>query len=476
MKPEMSGYSGSRGKGVMSVFTRLLVLLAVCTLVVIIVFGVKGDLNTHLSLKKPGKTVLEYLRMTQTQFSTDTEPMVMSLDYYEQIGTAAQNLFDLQCWASSVGIRSVVEPSVLAKWGSTSLMFSKDEKYLKFRDLYDITHWNLMSSNSNFSQLVSLEYFLKYGSKDVVLVQIKYAMFYSRRCQPLKEFANSDWFRFLSKNRFHIKKTVCFDYEKEPSHIFKEKTFRDKIFQGTGQNISIIFNLWEGVRTSGSKRVVIRGSKCNYDLGKLASVNTAPQPISKITYSPLTSCPNMPSQRILNFFEIFKTKHLFGVKYVAVMLRTQKMNQSIISRQPESNSCIGEIIPDWKNIVADHNLTQTLFFTDVGKFGSLNWNNKYANKFSQYLENLLKLKMTLNEVNSALTEITGSTDRVQIALLHRLLVAHAECVIMIGGGAFQNQTLNMYAHLHVGRECYSVRNLHCVPQYIQHVNGAIINV
>ena len=269
---------------------------------------------------------------------------------------------------------------------------------------------------------------------------------------------------------------MCFDYEKEPSHIFKEETFRDKIFQGTGQNTSIIFNLWEGVRTRGVARVVIRGSKCNNDLGKLASVNTAPQSISKITYSPFTSCPFMPSKRILNFFDIFKTKHLFGVKYVAVMLRTQKMNRSIISIQPESNSCIGEIILDWKKIVADHNLTQTLFFTDLGKFSSLNWNSESANNFSQYLQDLLKLKITLNEVNSALREITGSTDRVQIALLHRLLAAHAECIIIIGGGIFQMQTLNMYAHLHVGRECYSVRNVHCVPQYIRHVNGAIINV
>ena len=146
--PEMSNYSGSReGKGVLSAFRRLLVLLAVCTVILIIVFVAKVDLNTHLSLKKPGTTALENLRMTQTQFSTDTEPMVMSLDYYEQIGNGAQNLFDLQCWASSVGIRSVVEPSVLAKWGSTSLMFSKDEKYLKFRDLYDITHWNFLDWN-----------------------------------------------------------------------------------------------------------------------------------------------------------------------------------------------------------------------------------------------------------------------------------------------------------------------------------------
>ena len=466
-----------RGK---RVSLTLIIPMVVLSVYMLIVFSV----NTHLLINS--RTATEGLKHSSvwelistpkiSNRISNTEPMALSLDYWEQVGNAVKNLFDLQCWASSVGIRSVVEPSVHATLDKTVLKFLKDEKYLKFRDLFDITHWNLMSSNSSFSQLVSLEYFLKCGSKDVVLVQIIYTLYYFR-CQPLKKLANRDWFRFLSKNGFHIKKTVCIDYKKEASHYFKEEKFRDKIFQGTEQNISIIFNVWEGVRTSGSQRVAIRGSKCNNELTKLTRVNMASsQPISKITYSPFTLCPFMPSKRILNFFEIFKTKHLFGVKYVAVMLRTQKMNRSIISTQPEGNSCIGEIILDWKKIVADHNLTQTLFFTDVGKFGSLTWNSESANNFSQYLEDLLKLKMTLNEVNSALTEITGSTDRVQIALLHRLLVAHSECVIIIGGGTFQMQTLNMYAHLHVGRECYSVRNLHCVPQYIRHVNGAIIHV
>ena len=434
-------------------------------------------MNTQFFLKKT-PTHVKSRRMTYIQLSTTTtEPMVMSLDYWEQVGNAIKNLFDLQCWASSVGIRSVVEPSVKAKWGSTVLMFSKDKKYMKFRDLFDITYWNLMSSNSDFSRLVSLEYFLKHGSKDVVLVQITYAMYPSSICQSLKEFANKDWFRFLSKKGFHINKTVCIDFKKEKSHVFKEETFQDKIFQGTGQNMSIIFNVWEGIRNSSSQRVAIRGSKCNNELDKPANVDmTSSQPISKITYSPFTSSPNMPSRRILNFLKIFKTKYLFGIKYVAVMLRTQKMDKSIMSAQPKKNSCIGKIELDWKKIVADHNLTQTLLFTDLGEFGSLAWNSKSANNFSQYLQDLLKLKMTLNEVNSALREITGSTDRVQIALLHRLLVAHAECVIIIGSGTFQMQTLNMYAHLHVGRECYSLRNIHCVPQYIRHVNGAIINV
>ena len=474
---EMRGNTVFRqSKRIWSVFA----ILIVCMVVKITVFGDRSGLKTHFLMKKPGIAApgiaapkhLKTWGVTRTQLSRNTEPMALSLNYWEQVGNAAKNLFDLQCWASSVGIRSVVEPSVNPTLDKTVLKFLKDKKYLKFRDLYDITHWNLMSSNLNFSQLVSLEYFLKHGSKDVVLVQIIYTL-YSFRCQPLKEFANRDWFRFLSKNGFHIKKTVCIDFKKEKSHFFKEETFRDKIFRGTGHNISIIFNVWEGVRTSGIKRVAIRGSECNNDL---AHVDIAsPQPISKITYSPLTSCPNMPSRRLLNFLEIFKTKHLFGAKYVAVMLRTQKMNQSIIAIQPESNSCISKIKLDWKKIVADHNLTQTLFFTDVGKFGSLTWNSKSANKFSQYLQDLLKIKMTLNKVNSALTEITGSTDRVQIALLNRLLVAHAECVIIVGGGNFQMQTLNMYAHLHVGRECYSVRNIDCVPRYIKHVNGAIID-
>ena len=157
-----------RDKRVSSAIAIPLVLLAVCTVISIIVFGVEGSINTNSVTLTAALEDFRTREVIHTELSTNKESMVMGLDYWEQIGNAVKNLFDLQCWASSVGIRSVVEPSVNATLGKTVLKFLKDEKYLKFRDLFDITHWNLMSSNSNFSRLVSLEYFLKHGSKDVV--------------------------------------------------------------------------------------------------------------------------------------------------------------------------------------------------------------------------------------------------------------------------------------------------------------------
>lgn len=40
------------------------------------------------------------------------EPMVLSLNYWEQSANALKNLIDLQCWAKTVNISKVVEPKV----------------------------------------------------------------------------------------------------------------------------------------------------------------------------------------------------------------------------------------------------------------------------------------------------------------------------------------------------------------------------
>ena len=66
-------------------------------------------------------------------------------------------------------------------------------------------------------------------------------------------------------------------------------------------------------------------------------------------------------------------------------------------------------------------------------------------------------------------KLTGSDNRVQIAVLSQQLVARARCVVAVGGGTFQAQALNMYAHSHRGRECYAMRSDECDSNYIQTV-------
>ncbi len=151
------------------------------------------------------------------------------------------------------------------------------------------------------------------------------------------------------------------------------------------------------------------------------------------------------------------------------MLRTEKLfrnknYKAIISRPPENNTCASDIISDWKGMMIGKNLSKT-YFSDVGIHGSMKWNSSSALKFSQYIHDTLPLQLTLTDVNFSLENMTNSRDSVQMAVLHQQLVAHASCVVIVGGGSFQSQTFNLYAHNHKGQECYTVRDSACKITY-----------
>ena len=100
-----------------------------------------------------------------------TESMVLCLSYWEQMGNALKSLFDLQCWSDIVGIKKTLEPSI-HQTSAGVLYFSPGDAGLKFGDLYDLDHWNNMSLEYGFSELVSLEYFLNRAARDIVFVQM----------------------------------------------------------------------------------------------------------------------------------------------------------------------------------------------------------------------------------------------------------------------------------------------------------------
>ena len=88
-----------------------------------------------------------------------------------------------------------------------------------------------------------------------------------------------------------------------------------------------------------------------------------------------------------------------------------------------------------------------------------------------YVHDAINLTLNLSDVNSVLEEMTGSQDNMQIAVLHRQLMTHATCVVVVGGGVFQEQALNMYFYNHKGHECYTYRTKQCQPSYVSKVYG-----
>ena len=399
-----------------------------------------------------------------------TEPMVLSIDYWEQTGNALQNLFDLQCWASTVGIEKVVEPSIKI-FGTGVFHIVHDGKGFTFKDLFDINHWNSMSQRYTASPLVTFQHFLEHAARNVVYVQITCGPEeHSVRCHPLSSVARNDWAKFLHSRGFSFVKTVCLDFITKTS--MTEELFREKIFKGTDGPVTVIFDEFKGIRQYGKPvRMILTGPMCGVCVNKLLNFDPISEPVP-VEYRPWNSSSQIvSSQRIVKYVNRFISKWLSGERYIAVMLRTEKL-KTVLKRTPDNDTCASNIISDWKEMATKKNIHKTLFFSDIGRHGSYGWRkDPTASRFSRHIHDALNLEFSLDKINSIFEKMTRSKDSVQIALLQRELVTRASCVVVVGGGIFQAQALNMYFHKHRGHECYSYRDKQCQSSYIKRIYG-----
>ena len=396
------------------------------------------------------------------------EHMAVTLDYWEQMGNALVSLYDFQCWASTVGITKVMEPFTKQTVGSAFLFLPNAPFTLS--DLLDMKNWNKMSLRHSYAQLVSLQTFLDQAIKEIVYVQISYTQL-PKPCQPKDAVLKTDWYKFLNGKGFQLVSTVCINFKMEEKNVMSEESFRDRIFDKTGNNVSLVFNLWTGVNEYDQFRVALKDSSCRGRLYGIAEVQIRSDKPSNVTYHHNKSYPSIvPSQRMSKYVERFKSEFLSGAQYVAVMMRTEKMEKRFV--QPGfKNPCVTDIISDWESMKA-HIMApkfKTLFFSDAGAHGSTTWIWKEtgAKHFSEYVEESLHVEHSLSEINGFLENITETTDAVLIAALQRVIASQAKCIIVVGEGRYQKQTLNMFGHYHRGEElCYSLRNPGCKSKYI----------
>ena len=410
-------------------------------------------------------------RIDFTQVYKDSpkmEPMAFSTSYWEQSANALSNLMDLQCWAKTVNINKVLQPSIdlydksvfhFSPWGSGKL--------LEFEDLFDVGNWNNLSSHYNFAQLVSLDYFLKHATRDIIFVGIKYDYSWFK-CPKLKDIKS---YKFLTSKGFKFHESVCVDLKNGP-HVISAKTFRDQVFKSTGPNVSLMFGTWAGIRKT--YRLALNGTCTASSFGRLMGVGIDKNPETTIKIKENLSAPLAVNNHISSLVDCFLSQYMSGEKYIAIMMRTEKLhrtNKTIFTVPPEHNFCAQAIVSDWKEMADKNNITKTLVLSDIGNHGSAGWYSDQALTFSKYIQKTVGTQHTVDKINSVFEKWTKSTDSVQIAVLHQQLVARASCAILVGGGSFHTLTLNLHLHNHKGEECVAFRGWSCSKGYVSWVSG-----
>ena len=428
---------------------------------------------------------------------------------YEQTGNAASNLMNLQCWAGSLKMK-VVEPSIreTKMIADDVFQFSKDSSGERFRDLFDIEHWNSYGRKKNYAPLVSMEDFLENASKNIIYVEVMYSGYlkcpqgtfhyisngvaaplqFLRRLGLSVSYPNS----FLSSHGFKIVRTVCIDLLQEgrlrTQREFNELLFGDLLGKG---NFTVVFDEWRAMRNelehdgsmdsvdpnSDLHRILIKDTKCTYKCINSQPYHLAwdPIPSQKVTSHKSTPVVNIdtavlktgllalvPSSQVLAHAAKYRAKYLNNKPYVAIMMRMENLQYGITT-ESSYTSCLNTAKNLWTTATQKYGISQTFITSDAGKYGSYSWSPNQAS--IQFQDDIIRMagmpSSFVDTLDTNIEEVTGSTGRVNIAWTESIIVAEARCIIFLGGGAFQGIVLNLHSALYLGTECFVFLDTYC---------------
>lgn len=388
---------------------------------------------------------------------------VVALQFSGQQGAGIQALMSLQCWAASFGLPiRILEPLI------SSTMFAsfvsprhQNSTFLKFGDMFDLEHFNKISESSlNYAQLGTREDFFADAPKDIIFVSMDLIPKNASKKERIPKVVwTSDseskgdeycyqfedmngYLRQLFKENFCVVRIIKAAHSLTSSYIFADKQLW-KIIYGDRlpQHVTLIFSKW---RTSW-----------------FMPNNEAKDP-NMCKHSGYRSSKEqfIPSPRLIADAEYYEKNFLSSHNEVALMLRIEHMMMFISESEHSPNvwtvdKCLVEVFRLMKGMRLTGYPMVTL---DMGKFGSSSLEattgskdtlTKLTEKTKVLLTSLFDNKLTFEEWEDSFTKATrGVEHHGYIAALQRTLASRAKCLVLVGGGSFQDLALKNYIMNH----------------------------
>ena len=442
--------------------------------------------NTPPSTNTPTENNSQVLkRALSTLYTSATEPQnpqfsrdrgfVMAMDFWEQQTSASRNLQNLQCWAAQLNL-SVVEPVMVGSQLKTPLSTYPNIKGFWFREVFNIEMWNDLSSRVGHSTLVPWDSFIREAPRNVILVSFKYGSHeevkkrlnkpplppserIKQDCSSNKWSSSAAVQQFFRRHQFQVVREVCFNFafgDKISRHNFTAHLYGNQ----PPNKSTVIYQSWRG--TGPPIRVLILKPDCR---------NTGIQE------------DVAPSPYILQKVVKYQKTYFKAQPYIAIMGRMEKVKIAMQSRKHGRLSlaeCFSKLLAAWNKVKVQSSLNQTFLAIDIGRFGSHSftrgWNGSdLTTEFERFFKALYGgvrgargKGATVKEWEKTFEETVKTSDPGYVALLQKVLVAQAQCVVFMGGGSFQRHTLHLYQTIHphthsqcvhIVRECTPTKNL-----------------
>ena len=430
-----------------------------------------NSVQTGLDWTHNGKEVLSKFRRLTSLFNYDKyskeNGYVVALRYSGQQGAGIQALMSLQCWAASFNLPIRILEPIINRTVFVSVpnerSISLSNKFLRFSDLFDIQHFNSISESIGYVSVGTREDFFTSAPRDVIYVylnQVPKSLPVSERMAKIIWTGDSECIREECCYQFkdnsdklegiaELKENYCVIRIIEATHsfahyyIFSDKEVREVIYgERQPQQVILIFSIWR------TPWYVV-----NNELDDPLKCKRAGYDSRKEQF--------MPSPRLISDTKRYEKLFLNSSNEVAVMLRIEHMIEYVDKHHEHwtIDKCLQEA---YRLTKERQTFGRPMVSLDMGKFGSGVWSDLAANrgvdvdglteKSKQLLKSLFNNELNFSEWEESFTQATGGIENSgYIAALQRTLASRAKCLILAGGGTFQDLALKDYLRNHPKR-------------------------
>lgn len=397
-----------------------------------------------------------------------------------QMTRAIRNMMLQQCWAVNLGRTSyIVEPFSANSdlyhsstfWNNTKSGELHDAA--RFSEFYDLEYYNVKSKGDKSTELVTWEHFLKMAPRHCVVLVIPQqpCRFDSKQASKKKFLSNcsftkvfQDFVTGLKRYNFHVVKIACV-YCSVLQSPLTLKELHDELYTGHNfSKVTILMNMWR-------------------NFGFMSSWLELPE-FCKLSEDPSRSTRLRPSLMVTNHAQYYKNMIIGSHGIVAVMLRIERfLTQQVSGKTKETLTlCVNKTLDIYDRIKKQRKDLGAFLTLDIGRFGShvmqssdavtrLTANGEDSmESISSLVENtirhLYKSRFTLKSWENTFIEATGGiTEMGYIAMLQRTIATEADCLILMGGGSFQQVAAHQYMKNHPNPSSQCVYKVCVTPSF-----------
>ena len=395
-----------------------------------------------------GKHLESHHELPSKLLTRHTGGYMLSFRYYEQQTQGVRNLLQMQCLAHSFGMR-IVEPFVVKSAFQIPILSipsaeNLTKKYLSLSDLVNVRRWNLEAYEKfGYTSIASWGDFLLNAPRKVIVHCIRYhnppnilvpipGFNYQNGCPEMcfNKFTRS--MEYLGAFGFHVVQRTCSNFVDYAGSVTWDSFFSNIMGEYSSGEVTVLMNEFRGF----------------YGLYRLPVLSQCGIVHHKVNIS------IMPSLRIIADACKYSSDVFQRRPYAAVVARIERV---VLHLHENVTTCSQEIVQILRKLKNSHKISDTFLAMDVGKFGSSGSVKHNLQPLGETLfSNLYGKRWSFHEWETSFENSASSDNPAYVANLQRTIAASSRCLILFGGGGFQNQARKLYETFHADPKSWCI--------------------